>query len=116
MAKKVDQLYNELKNDYSSFLNFLKANYPIFHNSNFFYRDLQYGLRSYYEIKENKISYEESEILALKMASFLEEKGIFIRISEGTWKVNYDEFITKEPGDPFDLKEVKNKVEETENG
>ena len=95
MAKKVDQLYDELKNDYSSFLNFLKANYPIFHNSNFFYRDLQYGLRSYYEMKENKI---------------------FIRISEGAWKVNYEEFITKEPGDPFDLKEVENKVEETENG
>jgi hypothetical protein len=36
-----------LKQEEESLLGFLKAKYPMFHNSNFFYRDLQYGVRSF---------------------------------------------------------------------
>ena len=48
---KLKNYLNVLKNEEQQFLNFLKAKYPIFHKSNFFYRDLQFGIRKFFEIK-----------------------------------------------------------------
>ncbi len=90
-----------LKKEEESLLNFLKAKFPMFHNSNFFYRDLQYGLRSFLEIKDIIINYNDAEKLAHSISKYFEEKGIFIKINNFTWKVYYPQFTTIEPGDPF---------------
>jgi len=90
-----------LKKEEESLLNFLKAKFPMFHNSNFFYRDLQYGLRSFLEKKDIIINYNDAEKLAHSISKYFEEKGIFIKINNFTWKVYYPQFTTIEPGDPF---------------
>ena len=90
-----------LKLKEESFLAYLKAKFPLFHNSNFFYRDLQYGIRSFMEKKDITISYAEADRLAKKVAEYFEEKSIFIRVNKTGWKVNYPAFATTEPGDPF---------------
>lgn len=90
-----------LKKEEESLLNFLKAKFPMFHNSNFFYRDLQYGLRSFLEKKDIIINYNDAEKLAHSISKYFEEKGIFIKINNLTWKVYYPQFTTIEPGDPF---------------
>lgn len=82
-------------------LNFLRARFPIFHNSNFFFRDLQYGLRSYFEKKGIKVTYSQAEKYAIEFADMLEKENIFIKINNQSWKVNFTDFVTVQPGDPF---------------
>ena len=90
-----------LKLKEESFLAFLKAKFPMFHNSNFFYRDLQYGIRSFMEKKDIIINYAEAERLAQTLSKYFEEKSIFIKVNDSGWKINYPAFVTTEPGDPF---------------
>lgn len=102
MKKEIlNEQFEQIKTDPVVFLNYLRANYPLFHNSNFFFRDLQYGLRKFLEKKGIIISYPESEELTKKLAGYLEEKEILIKVSSSTWKVNYPEFVTQVPGDPL---------------
>jgi hypothetical protein len=101
MTNKLLKYSEKLKNNDLVVLEFLKAKFPLFHNSNFFFRDLQYGIRSYFEKKDINISYQDAEKLAVEFAERFEEKGIFVRINHQGWKINYPEFATAEPGDPF---------------
>ncbi len=90
-----------IKREDESFLGFLKAKYPMFHNSNFFYRDLQYGIRSFMEKKGIDITYTEAGRLADAISEEFENKGIFVRVNKIGWKINFPEFVTSEPGDPL---------------
>ena len=102
MSKKDFSNHLELlKQEEESLLGFLKAKYPMFHNSNFFYRDLQYGVRSFMEKKGIDITYAEAAKLSDAISRELESKGIFVRMNKTGWKINYPEFATTEPGDPF---------------
>ncbi len=87
--------------EYPIILNFLKAKFPIFHNSNIFYRDLQFGLIKYFDKKGEKLSYFDSAKLADSLSKNLEVKGIFVKINNFSWKLNYPEFVTAKTGDPF---------------
>ena len=90
-----------IKDDHKVFLQFLKAKYPVFHNSNFFFRELQFGTLKYLEKKGIKVSNGQAEELAFELGKFLEKEGIFIRVSDIGWRVNYPEFVTTVPGDPL---------------
>lgn len=98
---KLNEYFNMLKNEDKQFLNFLKAKYPLFHKSNFFYRDFQYGIRTYLELKGIDISYGDSEKLARELSAFFEQENIFISTSAQGWTINYPEFVTTVPGDPL---------------
>lgn len=97
----IQKLYNELVNDINILLEFLRAKFPVFHKSNFFLRDLQFGIKSFFEKRDIKLSYTESENLAKQIAEFLKKEEIFVQTSSQSWKVNYPEFETSKPGDPF---------------
>lgn len=101
MTDKYQNNLQLLKSNDEELLNYLKAKFPVFHNSNFFFRDLQYGIESFLEKKEIKVSYQTAEKLAEDMAKHYEEKKLFVKINPHTWKVNKPEFVTAEPGDPF---------------
>ena len=101
MTDKFQSNLQLLKNNEMELLNYLKAKFPVFHNSNFFFRDFQYGIRSFLEKKEIKCSYQLAEKLAIEMAKHLEDENIFIKVNNQGWKVNYPEFATTKPGDPF---------------
>jgi len=101
MRKELITQLDLLKVDYSVFLSYLKATFPLFHNSNFFFRDLQYGLKRYLEKKEVNITYPEAELFAKDLAMFFEEKGVFERVNSFGWRINYPEFVTQVPGDPL---------------
>ena len=101
MANKFDSNLQLLKYNHEELLNYLKAKFPVFHNSNFFFRDFQYGIRSFLEKKEIKCSYQLAEKLAIEMAKHFEDEKIFIKVNSQGWKVNHPEFATTEPGDPF---------------
>jgi hypothetical protein len=101
MSKKLPQLLEILKSNETSLLEFLKAKFPVFHNSNIFFRDIQYGIKSYFEKKDTKVSYQDAEKLADEMIKLFEENGVLIKINNQSWKVHYPDFVTAEPGDPF---------------
>jgi hypothetical protein len=101
MADKFQTNLQLLKSNETELLNYLRAKFPIFHNSNFFFRDFQYGIRSFLEKKEIKASYQMAEKLANEMANHFESQNIFIRVNRQGWKINLPEFATTEPGDPF---------------
>ena len=98
---KLNKYFNTLKNEDKQFLNFLKAKYPLFHKSNFFFRDFQYGIRKYMELKGIDISYGDSEKLANELSSYFEQQNIFIPTNNQGWTINYPEFVTTVPGDPL---------------
>jgi len=101
MNKKKSKHLELLRNENDSLLAFLKAKFPMFHKSNFFFRDLQYGIRSFLEKKDITIGYTEADDLAKIIAGDLETKGIFIKVNNNGWTLNHPEFVTVEPGDPF---------------
>ena len=101
MADKFQTNLELLKSNDDELLNYLKAKFPVFHNSNFFFRDFQYGIRSFLEKKEIKVSYQMAEKLADEMAIHYEEKNLFVKINHQAWKINKQEFVTAAPGDPF---------------
>ena len=101
MEKSINKYFELLKNDNKVLLNYLKAKYPLFNNSNFFFRDFQYGIKHYLEKKGIFINYSQAENLALELSKYFESQGIFVPINKLGWKVNYPEFATQTPGDPF---------------
>ena len=42
-----------------------------------------------------------AEKLAEDMAKHYEEKNLFVKINQQTWKIHKQEFVTAAPGDPF---------------
>ncbi len=101
MKKIVNKYLEQLKSEQQIFLSYLKAKFPVFHNSNFFFRDLHYGVKGYFEKKGKGMCYTDSQELATKYAEYLEEQGIFVKTSANTWKVDMPEFVTTTPGDPL---------------
>lgn len=101
MANKFQTNLQLLKNNETELLNYLRAKFPVFHNSNFFFRDFQYGIRSFLEKKEIKASYQIAEQLANEMAKHFELQNIFVKVNHQGWKINFPEFATTEPGDPL---------------
>lgn len=81
--------------NYVEFLNFLRSKYPLFHLSNLFLRDIQYGVRFYLENKGQRAGYSEAEEIARGVAEFLERQNIFRKIDRQTWLLMYPEFRPK---------------------
>jgi hypothetical protein len=76
----------------AEFLRFLKERFTLIHQSNFFFRDLQYGAIAYFESKGKKLKYLVAETVAHEVAAEFERKGIFKQIDRQTWLVQYPEF------------------------
>jgi len=74
------------------FLAFLKTRFQLIHNSNFFFRDLHYGVMAYLSAKGKHAGYARSERIAREIAATLEREGIFKRIDHQSWCVNAPEF------------------------
>jgi len=77
-----------IKND-NLFFSFLKEKYPVFNNSNIFLRDIQYGVKSFFEKRGIKLSYSDCEILADEIIKVFESQNIFQKLTKNSWKVNF---------------------------
>lgn len=101
MSRKLSENINQIQNDHDSFLKFLRSKFPLFHNSNLFYRDFHYGLMKYLEKKELKIKYSDGEEAANQLSAHFEQKGVLVKVGFQSWKLNYPDFVTTAPGDPL---------------
>lgn len=80
--------------NYQEFLKHLKSKFPLFHKSNIFLRDIEYGIIEYLKDKNIKVNYREALELSSKVSEYLEKQNIFKRIDSKTWLLNYEEFLT----------------------
>lgn len=74
------------------FLKFLHSRFVMIHQSNFFFRDMYYGLLQYLTSTGKKISLKDAETVTREVGAELERLGIFKRIDERSWLVNYPDF------------------------
>jgi hypothetical protein len=79
------------------FLNFLKSIVPVFHKSNVFFRDLQYGVQKFLLLKGVKVSNEQAEELTSLLIQELVDDNIFTPLNNMTWIVNYPPYTTGAP-------------------
>ncbi len=71
------------------FLSYMNERYPIFWNSNIFFRDVQYAIRDYFKIKDALLSYTDAEKLASLFIDHLVTQGKLLKIDFQTWKVDF---------------------------
>ena len=75
-------------------LEFLKSKFPLYHLSNFFFRDIQYGIQMLLKSKKMNIGYSKAEEIARAFAEQLEREKIFVPVDSQSWAVNFPEFKT----------------------
>jgi hypothetical protein len=80
--------------NFTEVLKFLKSRFPMYHRSNFFFRDVQYGVQTMLEDRGVKVRYAEAEKIARALVEKLEREEIFQPIDRQTWAVHYPEFKT----------------------
>lgn len=89
----------ELLNNKEIFFRYIAERFPVFTGSNIFLRDIQYGIKFFFEKKKIKLKYAQAEVLALEFISKLVESNDLSQFNKQTWKVNLvfkEEFVTEE--------------------
>lgn len=84
----------------AQFLGYFRSKFPIFHNSNVFYRDLRYALKYFLISGSFRLSDAELEDVLVALIKVLVSDGTLKSISSGVWCLNYPEFRTAKPGKP----------------
>ncbi len=75
--------------------------YPIFHMSNIFLRDIEYGIRDYYRVATKKdIGTREARRLAAELVDYLLKNNLMTPLNQKTWILNMPEFLNKPKEEP----------------
>jgi len=82
-------LLQDLVSNKKLFFSFMKEKYPVFKESNIFFRDLQYAIRNYYMKRGKTIDYQKAEKITSEFIEKLEIEGELKKISNNAWKVNF---------------------------
>ncbi|MCF6270312.1 MAG: hypothetical protein L3J41_11410 [Melioribacteraceae bacterium] len=86
----------ELLDNKEIFFRYIAERFPVFTGSNIFLRDIQYGIKFFFEKKNIKLKYPQAEMLALEFASKLVDSNDLTKFDKQTWKVNLvfkEEFV-----------------------
>jgi hypothetical protein len=75
-------------------LSFLGTRFPLYHLSNVFFRDLQYGIQTMLERRGVKVGYTDAERLAMDFAKRLEKKKMLVPIDKQSWVLYNEEYKT----------------------
>jgi hypothetical protein len=86
------QQASTIVNNKVEFLRFLHGKFTMIHLSNFFFRDLHYGVMAYLHSIGAKATYPAAEQIARSVGEELERQGIFKRLDHQSWLVVYPEF------------------------
>lgn len=80
---------SELSSNKTMFFNFMKEKYRVYNNSNIFFRDIQYAIKSYFEKKNKPVKYSDAEKIAKDFIQKMENEGQLKKMSNNAWKVNF---------------------------
>jgi len=90
---------DELLNNKEIFFRYIAERFPVYTGANVFLRDIQYGIKFFFEKKNIKLKYAQAEKLALEFVSKLVETNDLTKFDKQTWKVNLvfkEVFVTEE--------------------
>ncbi|MBX2989712.1 MAG: hypothetical protein KF749_00940 [Bacteroidetes bacterium] len=73
-------------------LAFIRSYYPMYHLSNIFFRDVQYGIQKMFERRGERLNYAKAEEAARAFVEKLERNKILNRIDNQSWVLNYPEY------------------------
>jgi hypothetical protein len=79
-------------NNQKEVLGFLKSQYPMYHLSNVFFRDVQYGILKMFEKRGEKVSYPAAEKIANEFVGKMEKEKVFNKIDQQSWVLNFPEY------------------------
>jgi hypothetical protein len=79
-------------------LEYLKRRIPLYHRSNVFFRDIQFGVQAMVKDSKQKATYAEAENLARELIGRFEQKNILRRIDGQTWMLEYEQYRTPVTG------------------
>jgi len=79
----------DLTENQTVFFNFMKEKYPVYYNSNIFFRDIQYSIKYYYQSKGITLTYPEAENICKEYLEVLVQKGELAKIDNKSFKVNF---------------------------
>ena len=77
------------------FFDYMNENYTIYQYSNLFFRDLQYAIMSYFEMKVNPLKYAEAEKIAKDFIENLVSCKELNQIDYKSWRINFEFGIVK---------------------
>ena len=89
----------ELLNNKEVFFRYIAERFPVYTGANVFLRDIQYGIKFFFEKKNIKLKYAQAEVLALEFVSKLVDTKDLTKFDKQTWKVNLvfkEVFVTEE--------------------
>ena len=86
--------YDALVGTDMDFLRYLQTRFPMFHQSNFFFRDIQFGVADLLRAKGVRVRSDEAEKIARRYVERFEKARLFLPIDRQTWAVNMPEFRT----------------------
>ncbi len=84
----------DLEDNQSVFFNFMKEKYPVFFNSNIFFRDVQYAIKYYFKNKGTDLTYPETEEICKEFLNSLIRKGILTKLDNKSFKVNFKQEVS----------------------
>lgn len=80
---------SDLIQNKNMFFHFMKEKYPVFYNSNIFFRDVQFAIQRYYEQRGEKMRYSAWEKLASSFLNELTSQNELVLNGKNCWKVNF---------------------------
>lgn len=79
-------------NNKTEVLHFLKSRYPLYHNSNLFLRDVQFGLILFFQKKRRKVRNRDAEKIARGFLEHLQKANVVHQLDRQTWWLSLPEF------------------------
>jgi hypothetical protein len=84
-----------LTSNHIEFFTYLKDRIPVYHKSNIFFRDVQYGIMGYFKNKKVRITYAQAEEVAGKFLEAMEKKELLRKLDKQSWVLEYPDFSKK---------------------
>src|SRR5208283_295044 len=96
----MQNIVQEIISSPRAFLQFMKDNrYPVIHDSNLFFRDIEFALAKWITAKTGKpVEYFGSvETMARDVCAGIEREGVLKKVSPNAYLVNAKEFMLTRP-------------------
>ncbi len=77
---------DEILQNKVQFFKFMSKSFPVKYKSNIFLRDVQFAIKKYFEPRKIKLSYTETENMAIELMRHLVEKGEAEQLTNKSWE------------------------------
>ncbi len=84
--EKIMKHLNEIVQNKTTFFKFMSKKFPVKYKSNIFLRDVQFAIKDYFDQRNVKLSYTETENMAKELMKNLVDAGEAEQLTEKSWE------------------------------